>query len=122
MLIEKGKIKLKNIKIYAYHGCLEEEELIGAYYIVDVSVAIIFTDKSLIEDQLSGTLNYEEINKIVYDQMNIRSNLIENVAYRIIKEIKDNFNKQVGKVKVKITKLNPPLNGNVEKAQVSLQL
>ncbi|MHB1147537.1 MAG: dihydroneopterin aldolase, partial [Lutibacter sp.] len=33
-----GIIKLKNIRVYAYHGCLLEEGKIGSDYRVDVSV------------------------------------------------------------------------------------
>jgi len=29
-----GMIYLKNIKVYAYHGCLAEETLIGSDYLV----------------------------------------------------------------------------------------
>ena len=32
------KIYLKNIKIYAYHGCMEEEKKIGSNYLVNLVV------------------------------------------------------------------------------------
>ncbi|MGY8911315.1 MAG: dihydroneopterin aldolase, partial [Flavobacteriales bacterium] len=33
-----GIIKVKNIKLYAFHGCLDEEAKIGSEYRVDVKV------------------------------------------------------------------------------------
>ena len=33
-----GKIYLKNIRLYAFHGCMDEEEKIGSDYIVNVVV------------------------------------------------------------------------------------
>ncbi len=33
-----GIIKVKNIKLYAFHGCLDEEAAIGSPYRVDVKV------------------------------------------------------------------------------------
>ncbi len=33
-----GKVILKDIKVYAFHGCMEEEELIGSDYIVNLEV------------------------------------------------------------------------------------
>jgi len=33
-----GKIYLKGIKIYAYHGCLKEENKIGSYYKINLMI------------------------------------------------------------------------------------
>ena len=33
-----GIIKVENIRVYAYHGCLKEETKIGSYYRVDLKV------------------------------------------------------------------------------------
>jgi dihydroneopterin aldolase len=31
-----GEIKVNNIKVYAYHGCLDEEAKIGSDYVVNL--------------------------------------------------------------------------------------
>jgi len=36
-----GTIKVKNIKVYAYHGCLIEEGKIGSDYRIDLSIKAI---------------------------------------------------------------------------------
>ena len=33
-----GKIYLKNIRLYAYHGCMDEEKKIGSDYLVNMKV------------------------------------------------------------------------------------
>ena len=63
-----GKIKLKDIKIYAYHGCLSEENLIGGEYLVNLSV---FSNlkKSSLSDELKDTIDYVSLLDIVKKEM-----------------------------------------------------
>ncbi|MDD5149900.1 MAG: dihydroneopterin aldolase, partial [Flavobacterium sp.] len=78
-----GIIKLKNIRTYSYHGCLIEEGKIGSDYAVDLEVK---TDlrKSAVSDNLEDTVDYVLLNRIVVEEMAIRSHLLEHVAKRII--------------------------------------
>ena len=110
------KIEIEGIKVYAYHGCLAEEGKIGANYIVDVTLEINFTIAAL-NDDLSKTIDYVTVYDIVKAQMAIRSNLIEHVCQRIVTELKKEF-PALKKLEVKVSKLNPPMNGNVEKVSV----
>ena len=111
-----GTINVNCIKLYAFHGCLEEEAIIGGNYIVDVKIE---TDFSVAEktDELSKTVDYVEVFRIVKEQMAIRSKLIEHVAGRIA----DALTKQIPaieKSEVTVTKINPPLNGDVSSVSV----
>jgi dihydroneopterin aldolase len=110
------KILVEGIKVYAYHGCLEEEGKIGANYIVDVTLEIDFTVASRTDD-LSKTIDYVTVYNIVKTNMAIRSNLIEHVGQRIINELKKEF-PELKKIEVKVSKLNPPMNGDVERVSV----
>ena len=78
-----GIIKVNNIKVYAYHGCLEEEAKIGSWYRVDVEVKANLK-KSSRTDDLSDTVDYVHLNHIVKEEMNVRSKLLEEVAQRIL--------------------------------------
>ena len=49
--------------------------------------------------------------------MAIRSKLIEHAGGRIIDKLKENF-PGLKKQEVKVSKLNPPMNGNVEKVSI----
>lgn len=106
-----GKIKLKDIKIYAYHGCLSEENLIGGEYLVNLSV---FSNlkKSSVSDELKDTIDYVSLLNIVKKEMLSPSKLLENVVKRVVDKIFLVFPK-INKVSLEVSKLNPPINGNV---------
>jgi dihydroneopterin aldolase len=110
------KIAVEGIKVYAYHGCLKEESLIGADYSVDVIMETDFTTAAKTDD-LTQTIDYVIVYQIVKQQMAIRSNLIEQVGQRIVNELKNTF-ETIQKLEVKVTKLNPPMNGNVERVSI----
>lgn len=115
----KNIINIEGIKLYAYHGCLEEEAKIGANYMVDVFMETNFTEAAE-SDDLSLTIDYCAIYEIAKKQMAIRSKLIEQVCMRIFDEVKERY-PEIIKLKVKVTKLLPPMNGNVEKVSVVME-
>lgn len=106
-----GKIKLKDIKIYAYHGCLKEESLIGGEYLVNLSVSSNLKISS-ISDELKDTVDYVSLLDIIKKEMFSPSKLLENVVKRIIDRIFKIYPK-INKVSIEVSKLNPPINGNV---------
>lgn len=114
-----GKVRLQNIKVYAHHGCLPQETIIGSDYLVNVSVSSDLT-KAAISDQLKDTVDYVHINKIVKEEMAIPSKLLEHVAQRILDRIFLEL-PSVQKSKVSVSKINPPINGDVEKVSVTLK-
>jgi len=107
-----GTIKVKNIRVYAYHGCLLEEGKIGSDYQVDLSVKANLK-KSAKTDELSDTVDYVHLNQIVKEEMAIRTKLLETVADKILDRILLEI-PLVDHVKVEVSKLNPPIGGNVE--------
>jgi len=112
-------ISVEGIQVYAYHGCLEEEGKIGGNYLVDVHMKTDFSEAALLDD-LTKTIDYVDVYNIVREEMAIRAKLIEHVGKRIIDRINDKF-KTVKMCKVKIIKLNPPMNGNVDRVSVTLE-
>ncbi|TFG75794.1 MAG: dihydroneopterin aldolase [Flavobacteriales bacterium] len=113
-----GQVKLENIKVYAHHGCLEEETIIGSHYRVDVSLSANLT-KPMFSDRLTDTIDYVHINHIVKEEMKISSKLLEHVAHRIIERIFSEID-LVRKVKVSVSKINPPIGGDVEMVTIIL--
>lgn len=113
-----GTIKVKNIRVYAYHGCLIEEGKIGSDYRVDLKVKADLS-KSAVTDNLEDTVDYVHLNKIVKQEMAIRSKLLEEVAKRIL----DRILVEIPIVKqaiVAVSKLNPPIGGNVEMVTIEM--
>ena len=115
-----GKIYLKNIRLYSFHGCMDEEEKIGSDYVVNVIVDSDLNQSS-ISDDLKETVDYVSLHAIVKEEMFVRSMLLENVANRILKKIFFKH-KCVSHVKVKVAKINPPISGNVEEVAVEIEL
>jgi dihydroneopterin aldolase len=109
-------IKINKIKLYAYHGCLEEEAKIGGNYEINVVLHTDFLEAST-NDDLEKTINYVDVNRIVQNEMAIRSKLIEHVGQRIITKLKGKFN-SLSKCSVEIIKLCPPINGDVESVSI----
>ena len=111
-------ISVEGIECYAYHGCLEEEAVIGGRYQVDVYVEADVS-KSFTTDDLNDTVDYSMITDIVLIEMAVRSKLIEHVCKRILNKLIKNIGK-FEKISVRVTKFHPPVNGNVEKTSFYL--
>ena len=115
-----GRIYLKNIRLYAFHGCMDEEEKIGSDYVVNLAIDVDLNLSSQ-SDNLKDTVDYVSLHAIVKEEMSIRSKLLEKVADRILKRIlKDHLS--VILVKVKVAKINPPIGGNVDEVAVEREL
>lgn len=113
-----GIVKVENIKVYAYHGCLKEEKAIGSDYLISVySEANLSTAST--SDDLSDTVDYVHINHIVKEEMKVPSKLLEHVAQRIINRIFLEI-QLVSKTKVAVSKINPPIGGDVQMVTIEL--
>ena len=111
-----GLITIKGIRIFAYHGHLQEEAVLGGHFIVSVWVT---TDTSEVEktDDLNDTVDYVKIIEIVKEQMAIRSDMIEVPAKRIVDTILP-LNK-VQKVTVEVEKAQLPIDASFDKIAVT---
>lgn len=113
------RINIEGIKLYGYHGCLEEEAKIGGHYTVDVYMTTDFTEAAK-TDELAKTIDYCSIYNISKTEMAIRSKLIEQVCERIFTKIKTEFDTLIS-LRVRVTKHSPPMNGDVEKVSVEME-
>ena len=113
-----GIIKVENIRVFAYHGCLKEETKIGSDYRVDLQVKANL-QTSAKTDALEDTVDYVFLNKVIKEEMAVPVKLLETVARRILDRI---FNEDalVKKATVLISKLNPPIGGDVEKVTIKM--
>ena len=113
-----GKIRLNNIRVHAQHGCLKEEGIIGSDYRVDVEVCGSLA-KPAKTDKLNDTVDYVHLNNIVKEEMAIKSKLLEHVAQRILDRISNEI-PTVDHAEVSVSKINPPIGGDVESVSVIL--
>ena len=112
-------IALEGMKFYAYHGFYPEENKIGGYFVVDVYMEADFEDAAK-KDALDGTIDYEKVYNICAKAMQKTVKLIETVGLRIFEEIQA-LSSQLKSLKVRISKLNPPLGGAVERTFVEIE-
>lgn len=114
-----GTIELLGMEFHSYHGCLENERREGARYLVDFSCRYDIS-RAVVSDNLSDTLDYGDIYDIVADQMSVPSNLLENVAGRIVGAIRA-AHPEILSFKVKVSKQNPPVNGPAAFSSVTIE-
>ena len=102
----------------AYHGCLPHEKVRGNNFTVDFRGELDLSAAAE-SDNLDDTLNYADIYDIVSEEMSIPSELLENVAGRIVKAIAARF-PQMESFSVRISKSRPPVDGTVQWSRVPL--
>ena len=113
-----GLITVEGIRVFAHHGHLPEEAVLGGHFIVNVWVEADTTEVEKTDD-LNDTVDYVKIIDIVKEQMAIRSNMIEHPAKRIVDAILP-LNK-VQKVTVEVEKIQPPIDASFDKISVTTE-
>ena len=114
-----GKILFEDLDFYAYHGLLDEEQKIGGKYLVNLELNLDFSEAA-IADKLDGTIDYSLIYNAVKAEMDKKSHLIEHVAGRIVLMLFVSF-KQIEYIKIRVTKVKPPIAGNVKSVSVEIE-
>ena len=113
-----GRIDLEEMSFYAYHGCFEEEQRVGNRFMVNISIETDCSRPSH-SDNIEDALNYVSVYEITREQMAINSHLLEHVTNRIIDAIYTQF-PYVLKVTVKVSKMTPPMGGQMRCVSVTL--
>ncbi len=113
-------ISIEGMEFFAYHGCFQEEQIIGTKFLVDLHIETE-TKQAEETDDLTKTINYQEVYWLVKKEMKIKSKLLEHVARRILSSLKNNF-PETKSATVKISKLNPPLGGKMKNVSLTISL
>jgi len=114
-----GLIQIENMEFYAFHGHYREEQIVGNKFLVDLSIDADMSEPAS-TDNLKDAINYQLAYRLVKEEMEKKSKLLENIAKRILDIIYENF-ESVREVTVKISKMNPPMGGGrIEKVSVTL--
>jgi dihydroneopterin aldolase len=112
------QIELKQMRFFARHGVDEQEHLTGNHFTVDLLLSFPF-EKATVTDNLADTLSYAAVYDLVRHEMNTSSRLLEHLAGRILAALKRAF-PQLTAITLCVTKLAPPLGGDVLSASVIL--
>ena len=113
-------ISIEQMEFYAYHGCFKEEQIIGTRFLVDLYLDLD-TEKAEKSDDLSDTVNYQEVYLLVKKEMEIKSKLLEHVGKRILDTVKQRF-PQLTTASLKISKMNPPLGGKIKNVSLTMRV
>lgn len=113
------KIHINGVKTYAYHGAIQEERVLGQYFITDLVLHIDLTNASQTDD-LAATVHYGEVYNLVEEIVKGEPvNLIERLAGKINAALFDRYDKIV-EIETTIKKPNPPIDGNYESVAITL--
>ena len=104
------KVIIRQLRLFAYHGVMEQERKVGAYFIINLEVDTDFT-RALQQDDLAGTISYADLFTIIQREMALPSQLLEHVAGRIAHHLLKDF-PQIQSVEILLEKLNPPIPGS----------
>jgi 7,8-dihydroneopterin aldolase/epimerase/oxygenase len=113
-----GIVEIEGMHFYAYHGHYEEERIAGNQFLVDV---MLETDcaPAAASDDLDDAVNYQAVYDCIKVEMQKSSHLLEHVAQRILDALFMEF-PSIHKAKVKVSKLNPSMGGEIDKVSVTL--
>ena len=120
MMITSGKVCIENMRFYARHGVMPQEQVVGGDFLVTLR-AEVDMNRAMESDDIADTLNYAALYKLVEHEMTIPSKLLEHVAGRIAQAVFESF-PQVTSLDVKVIKQNPPMGADCAGAGVELHL
>lgn len=111
-------IELRNISIYARHGCYDEERIVGGRFIVDADIRIDATLPAK-SDGIDHALNYVDICHVIKQVMDIPHHLLESLVEDITSQIRQQFTTQglLGGW-VRVRKIAPPIGMEIESVGV----
>jgi dihydroneopterin aldolase len=114
----KSYINIDKAEFYSYHGVMPQERVVGNSFLVSlkVEVDVLAATES---DRLEDTLSYAEMFDVVRSEMAVPSSLLEHVAGRIVKSLRQRF-PAIRKIDITVTKKNPPIVGQMEGVGVRL--
>ncbi len=114
-----GTISLEGLEFHAYHGVYAQERSSGNKFEVDVRVETSIGAPAFADD-LSGTINYEELYAVIKAEMERPSKLLERVGHDMAAAILKKF-PQAQSVAITIAKFNPPIGGVCKRAAVIIK-
>ena len=119
MNIKNYTIELRDIHLYAHHGVMPQERVVGAWFTIDIKMEINNSNCAC-NDDITDTVSYADVYDTIKAEMQIPSNLLENVGKRIMEALFDKF-AQIASIETTISKDTPPMSGDRLKACVTLK-
>jgi dihydroneopterin aldolase len=112
-------IALKGIKLHAPIGYFDWERVQLNYFEVDMEVTLVSNSGS-VQDQLEKTVDYGTLHSIVLQQSKIPVALLETYCETVWQQILEQYPTQIKSGWIRLSKLQPPLPGRVDRSSVTL--
>lgn len=113
-----GLIEIEGMEFYAYHGHYPVEKQVGNRFIVSAQL-VTDCEKAGRTDRLEDALNYQSVYDLIKQEMARPSDLLEHVCTRILDALYTSF-PTLEQATIKLSKMNPPMGGQIGKVSVSL--
>jgi len=113
-----GLIEIEGMEFYAYHGHFIEEQVVGNKFLVYAAIETDCTAAG-ISDNLDDALDYQKVYNLIKKEMEQNSFLLENICSRILDKLFSEFD-TISKATIKVSKINPPMGGQIKKVSVTM--
>ncbi len=113
-----GIIEIEGMEFYAFHGHFKQEQVVGNKFLVNISLETNCT-KAGLTDNLNDALDYQKVYNLIKKEMDQKSFLLENICSRILDKLYQEFN-IIEKATIKVSKINPPMGGQIRKVSVTM--
>ena len=112
-----GLIEIEGMEFYAFHGHFIEEQVVGNKFILNIAIETD-CDKAGISDKLDDALDYQKVYNLIKQEMEKKSFLLENICDSILNTLYQEFS-SIKKATIKVSKINPPMGGQIEKVSIT---
>lgn len=113
-----GIIHLENLEFYAFHGHYKEEQIVGNKFRIDLTLETDLQPAAK-SDRLEDAADYQVAFRVVKEEMDKKSNMLENIASRILDSLYREL-PMITKATVRIRKMNPPMGGHIGSVGVTM--
>jgi len=113
-----GTIEIEGMEFYAYHGHFKQEQVVGNKFLVNISIETNCTTAG-VSDNLHDALDYQKVYNLIKEEMEKKSFLLEHICNRILDKLYSEFT-TIGKATIKVSKINPPMGGQIKKVSVTM--
>lgn len=114
-----ARYHISGIRIHAPIGWYAEEQEKGNDFLIDISYSAPFA-AAADSDELTDSVDYARICQTVEDVFQKKCRLIEQIARDLVTNLEKNF-PRISHIKVKVTKLNPPVSQSVEGISIEIE-
>lgn len=119
MKIINSKVQLTGIRLYGFHGVSDEEQTVGSWFEINISIETNISPQAFLSDKLEGTLDYSKVLQVIEEVFSHKVRLLEHLAYKISEQLISQF-QEISQICIQVRKMTPPMPTNVKSSSVEL--